>query len=52
MNKEELKCIESFLEDMNDTEDDIEVMTRAWEWLRKKYHSEGAKKLEDYNKDL
>jgi hypothetical protein len=52
MTKEELKQIESFLEDMDNSDDDIEVMTAAWEWLRRKYHTEGPKKLEDYNKDL
>lgn len=52
MTKEELKCVESFLEDMNHSEDDIEVMTRAWEWLRKKYHTEGPKKLESYQEEL
>lgn len=52
MTKSELKCIESFLEDMDNSDDDIEVMTAAWEWLRMKYHTEGSKKLEDYNKDL
>lgn len=52
MTKEELRCIESFLEDMNNSDDDIEVMTMAWERLRNKYHTEGPKKLEDYNKDL
>lgn len=52
MTKEELKCVESFLEDMNNSEDEIEVMTRAWEWLRRQYHTEGKKKLEDYKKDI
>ena len=43
MTKEELKQIESFLEDMDNSDDEIEVMTMAWEWLRRKYHTEGPK---------
>lgn len=52
MTKKELEIIESFLEDMNNSDDDIEVMNRAWEWLREKYHTEGPKKIENYQKDL
>ena len=52
MTKEELKQVESFLEDMFISDDDIEVLYRAWEWLRQKYHTEGKKKLKDYNQIL
>lgn len=52
MTKEELKQVESFLEDMFISDDDIEILYRAWEWLRQKYHTEGKKKLKDYNQIL
>ena len=47
-----MEIIESFLEDMKNLNDDIEVMGRAWEWLREKYHADGPKKLKNYQKDL
>ena len=52
MTKKELKIIESFLEDMKNTDEDIEVFSRMLSWIRQVYHAEGPKKLEDYNKDL
>ena len=52
MTKKELKIIESFLEDIANTDEDIEVFSRLFSWIRQVYHIEGKKKLEDYNKDL
>lgn len=52
MTKKELQDIEDFLIDKDNSEDCIEVLERAWNWLREKYHSEGKKKLSSYNKDL
>ena len=52
MTKEELKQVESFLEDMFISDDDIEILYRAGEGLRQKYPTEGKKKLKDYNQIL
>ena len=52
MTRKELKIIESFLEDMDISNDDIEVLNSIYHWLRTVYHTEGAKKLEDYKEYL
>lgn len=52
MTRNELKIIESFLEDMDNSDDDIEVLNSMFHWLRIVYHTEGPKKLEDYKEYL
>ena len=52
MTKRELEDIEQFLIDKGESDDDIEVLNRVWEWIRKIYHTQGKEKLETYNKEL
>lgn len=52
MTKKELQEIEEFLIDKYNSGDCIEVLERAWNWLRRKYHTEGKMKLSSYDKDL
>lgn len=52
MTKKELQDIEDFLIDKENSDECIEILERAWNWLRKKYHFEGKKKLSSYNEDL
>lgn len=52
MTKKELEDIEQFLIDKEESNDDIEVLNRVWEWIRKIYHTQGKEKLEMYDKNL
>lgn len=52
MTKRELQDIEDFLRDKDNSDSAIEVLERAWSWLRNKYHIEGRKKLSSYDKNL
>lgn len=52
MTKKELQKIEEFLIEKENSNDCIEVLESAWNWLRTKYHTEGKIKLSTYNKNL
>ena len=52
MTKAELQEIHQFLVDMTKNNDDIEILNRLYEWIRKVYHTQGKKKLKIYDKNL
>lgn len=52
MTKKELENIEQFLIDKEESNDEIEVLNRVWEWIRKIYHTQGKEKLKTYDKNL
>ena len=45
MTKNELLDIQNFIKEMRQSEDDIEVMSSVYVWIKQKYEEQGKKKL-------